>query len=504
MVFEPNFTKVVSSTRRNVGTMQSIVELKLPTNDNQINTIYSATARSTITNIQPAGKEVNFVGLVDFQVIYEGEGIEAIDYSAEFKDRFVANETLMGEVVVTSTVVDVNSSIVSGGIRVLAIVEIVIDEIASQDLNVLVGVKGDAFVSANEIEFSTYLGKAIEKFDVTNDIVIRNADKILMVMPCAFITSITPKDNYLVLNGCLKVDICYKQGDDRNSLASTCHTFDFVQEVALQGIRPDSLVQSDLSIVFNEIKITTTLDDDSANVNIFIPMVYTGYIFNNNNISVVDDVYLEKNYLSITSENFDSIGGRPSIAFKDNISGTASISDTAPFIDEILGVCTNNLVMASSRIENDRLIIEGVANTTVVYFTKETDSVTSVQVEMPFSVEERVEGEISNVVSLCLSETNARSKRGKEIEVSAELNVYSDIYDIETNNIITNITVGDQKPIDDCTLYLYIVRPNQTIWDIAKEMGVSQELILEQNPEVDLPVKSGDKLVIYKSRIVEY
>ena len=35
-VFEPNFTKVISSVRRNIGSTQSVVELKLPTNENDI------------------------------------------------------------------------------------------------------------------------------------------------------------------------------------------------------------------------------------------------------------------------------------------------------------------------------------------------------------------------------------------------------------------------------------------------------------------------------------
>ena len=143
MVFEPNFTKVVSSARKNIGITQSIIELKLPTNEDVIDAIYSVSAKSTIVSSEVAGNDINFVGLVDFQAMFESSGITALDYSAEFKDKFVSDKEISGEVVLSSNVVDVTSSIVSNGIRVVAIVEITIDQIDSRDVNVLTGVNAN-------------------------------------------------------------------------------------------------------------------------------------------------------------------------------------------------------------------------------------------------------------------------------------------------------------------------------------------------------------------------
>jgi hypothetical protein len=227
-------------------------------------------------------------------------------------------------------------------------------------------------------------------------------------------------------------------------------------------------------------------------------------VFAENKLEVVDDLYSEKNYLSVTCENFSTISTANAISFKDNISGVASINDNAPFIDEVLGVCTNNLVIASSRIDDKNLCIEGVANSTVTYYTKETSDITSVQVEMPFAIEKRVDCDECDVVTICLGNIYARSKRGKEIEVSAELNVYVDMYTTNNKCAITKVVVGDAKNDDDCPLYIYVVKPNQTVWDVAKEMNTSQELILEQNPDIELPLRAGNKLVVYKPRIVKY
>lgn len=505
MVFEPNFTKVVSSSRKNIGITQSVIELKLPTNEDVIDAIYSVSAKSTIISNEVAGNDINFVGLVDFQAMFESAGITALDYSAEFKDKFVCDSEVLGEVVLSSNVVDVTSSIVSNGIRVVAIVETTIDNIVSKDINVLTSINSqDVNIQYKDIEFSTYIGKAYEKFDVTQEFDVKNATKILMVTPNACVTSVTPNENYMTVNGLLNVDVCYQTGDSNGDVASDFQTFDFSWDIALTGITDTSVIQSEISIMFNEIKVTTMLEEGGANVNLYVPIAFAGYVFAKTNMSVIDDVYIKSNYLSVTSETFDSIVGMPSVQFRDNISGTAGIADTAPFIDEILGVCTNNIVLASSRVDNNKLSIEGVANATVVYLTKETNALTAVQVEMPFSVEQKVEGDMASVVTLCLSDVNARSKRGKEIEVSSNLSVYVDMYGMNTMQVISNITMGDEKPKDDCSLYIYIVKDNQTIWDIAKEINVSEELILEQNPDVELPLRSGEKLVIYNPSLLGF
>lgn len=505
MVFEPNFTKVVSSSRKNIGITQSVIELKLPTNEDVIDAIYSVSAKSTIISNEVAGNDINFVGLVDFQAMFESAGITALDYSAEFKDKFVCDSEVLGEVVLSSNVVDVTSSIVSNGIRVVAIVETTIDNIVSKDINVLTSINSqDVNIQYKDVEFSTYIGKAYEKFDVTQEFDVKNATKILMVTPNACVTSVIPNENYMTVNGLLNVDVCYQTGDSNGDVTSDFQTFDFSWDIALTGITDTSVIQSEISIMFNEIKVTTMLEEGGANVNLYVPIAFAGYVFAKTNMSVIDDVYIKSNYLSITSETFDSIVGMPSLQFRDNISGTASIADTAPFIDEILGVCTNNIVLASSRVDNNKLSIEGVANATVVYLTKETNALTAVQVEMPFSVEQKVDGNMASVVTLCLSDVNARSKRGKEIEVSSNLSVYVDMYGMNTMQVISNITTGDEKPKDDCSLYIYIVKDNQTIWDIAKEMNVSEELILEQNPDVELPLRSGEKLVIYNPSLLGF
>ncbi|MBQ7351772.1 MAG: LysM peptidoglycan-binding domain-containing protein [Clostridia bacterium] len=504
-MFEPNFTKVVSSVRRNLGSTQSVVEIKLPTNDGDVSQVYTVGAKSSVISYECNGREVSFVGMVNFQAVYNIAGVLASDYTAEFKDSFLSDGEVCGELIVSSCVVDVSSSVVSGGIKVVAIVETNIDVIENKEVSVLTGMSGeDGHILTKDICFCSYLGKAYEKFDVSSDFSIKDALSVFMVTPCVSLGEIIARDNFIIVSGKVGFDVCYKSGESVEDINTRYYSVDFSREVAFDGVVTDSIVQSLVGIVSNEIRVTTLVEDGAVNVNINIPLVYTGYVFSENKLEIVDDVYLEKNYMSITCENFETISSNGFVCFKDNISGTASILDSSPFIDEIVGVSTNNLILASSKVVGDRVCVEGVANVTVIYYSKETSDITSVQVEMPFSVEEKSSGKIANVVTICLENLSARSKRGKEIEVSAELGVYADTYAEKGVCAITQVSVGEEKPVEDCSLFVYVVKPGQNVWDIAKDIGVSQELILEQNPDVELPVKAGDKLVVYKPNVIMF
>ena len=495
----------MSSTRRKVGTTQSIVEFKLPISEKEITEIFSVTASASVSSAEISGNTINFMGLVDFQVVYQSVGVASSDYTAEFRDRYETGEDLSGELILSTSVMQVTSSLNGNDIRVSAIVEVTIDIIESREVPVLVSLDNmGAHMSHKEITYSNYLGKAYEQLDVSSTLEIKDARSVFVVTPCVRLSNVELRDNYIEVKGIMGLDICYIVGEGLSDLRSTYREIDFVWEIAYDGMTLDNMVESMVSVVYNEIKVSSVASENGAEIDINIPVMYNGYVFEKNTLSVVDDIYLESNYLSVTSEVMPTITDFNSIAFKDNISGSAEITDAQAFIDEILSVCTSNVVVARNYIDDGRLVVEGVAQVTVTYYTKETMSATALDIEMPFAIDQKVGGEYSSVVSLCIADISAKSRRGKEIDVSGELYVFADTFSSRDNVIISNITLGEEKGQDDCSLYIYIVKPNQSVWDIAKEMNVSPSMILEQNPDAENGITAGQKLVIYKAKTIEF
>ncbi len=506
MVIEPNYEKLVSSERKKLGVTQSVIECRLPANDGDVAKILCANAKSFILDSKVLSGEAIFNGNVNFQVIYENVNGETsgLDYTAEFKDKFLNSEIVVGVVpIVTSAVVDVNTTISGKEVKVSAIVEVCVEIIKSSEVNALTGVKGDnVFYNSDTLNLSTFLGVLADKFESTYDIEIKdNVERVLEVSCSPYIESVVPQNQFAKVVGGANIDICYVTSGENKMIRTHQAKIDFTQEVALDGLTENGCVQSMLNINNSLIKITTNIDSDYAIVNLNIPFEYLGYAFSKNTIEIVDDMFSTDNYLNISTTGFNTLECGNYINLESKVSGSVEVEDGT--VDEVLGSCCNMVTLATSFIENGSFVLEGVASTTVLYLNKQTNTKHSLMVEMPFSINESV-GDISDkfvpVVNLSLGEVGVKVKRGKDLDVSATLFVYSNFYTTTAEAVISNVEVQDEKPETESVLTIYIVKSNETIWEISKLLNVNPDALLEQNPDVELPLVGGEKLIVYRQK----
>ena len=120
MAFEPNYEKVVSSYRRKLGVTQTMVDCKLPT-DEGITKLLCTSAKSHINSSEIEGNTINYLGCVSFQVIYTNQNNEVVgtDYTVEFKEKFTYGEELNGVSATTCDVIDVNSVVNNGELKIV-------------------------------------------------------------------------------------------------------------------------------------------------------------------------------------------------------------------------------------------------------------------------------------------------------------------------------------------------------------------------------------------------
>ncbi len=506
MAFEPNYEKVVSSFRKRLGVTQTQVECKLPT-DEGISKILCASAKAYVTSSELEGKNINYGGAVSFQVIYANSENEimGVDYTVEFKDKFTHTDDLSGVPAVSVNVVDVNSVVNNGELKVVAVLETINDIIVNEPQVVLVGAN-DLLVKREMLTFNTFCNKINERFEVVNDYEIKDGvNKVLTVCTCPYISKVTPNTKYVTVEGGINVDISYLT--DNNMLRTAQTSFNFSQEISSDCVDELSTLQNDLYVLSGDVKITTSVNVDSAIVNLNIPLNYMGYVFNTNTLDIVGDAFSLTNFVNTTSESMTTFKGFDSYHFEERVSGNLVIEDEMPSIDEVLGTCCNNIVLASATVDNGVFTVEGVAYTTVLYQNKELNNTNSVQIEMPFSIVNNVDIQAENVVpliGLSLGEVNARVRRNKEVEVTADLHIFADFYTTDKEAVISKITLDDEIPEDGCALSIYITKEGDTVWDIAKELGVAPDTILQQNPTLTDEIPTLTRVVIYKQKIQEF
>lgn len=514
MAFEPIKNDVATSTRQRVGTTQAVIECKLPANEgSEINKILCANAKAYIANTKVGEGEIDFDGFANFVVVYEtADSTESLDYSAEFKDRYKNSNIKFGDIaIVEAHIVDVNTTKATsmGEIKVVAVVEIVVDTISTQHTNVVVDVQGqDVFTQTENLQTTALASHFTDRFEIGQELEIKDSvQQILSVCLDGFLDSAMPHDGYATLKGNINATVIYLTNTETPELRTYQENFNFTHEVADNDLTQDSVLQSSFALLNNELNTTTNLGDNNAVLSLVIPAKYHGYVFNTTQEEVVTDMFSLQNEITSEFKNIASMTDAQTQSYAEKISGNVVTDENTPFIDEVIGSACNNVVLASNTIDNNRLIVEGIAYTTVLYYNKEFNNNNSLEMEIPFSLSLPINDVNSNAqtdVSVSLGEVSVRSKRGTELDVTATVFVLAEIFSQDTQRVMVGAELGEEKGETDCVLSVYVIRENDTLWSIAKSLNVSPEMILDQNPQLELPLVPGHKLIVYRQEEVAF
>lgn len=504
MSFTPNYQELKSSYIRKMGTTQSTVECKLPASDNtNIVKVVCASAKCVPGEVVLNDKVLNFGGFVNFQVIYESDdnATYSMDYTVEYKDEYtVDNYPFYPQV--TCHVEDVNTMISGNEIKVVANIETTINGIFDTTTQALVSVEDDSsFTQSVDVNYRTFEGAMNTSFPVAHDFEIKDdVSRILSVCPMVSLNKVEVHDGYVKVNGGLLVDINYFTTGDNAKVRTYQDYITFEEEVARDTLSSSDEVLSSLYLGINEIGVTTTIDNDRTLVNLSIPVIYNGVVFSHHEVSVTQDLFSTTNALLTTTSSVMTATNLDSQTFIERVDGSIKL-ENMPFIDEILGTCCNNITLASAYVEQGELTVQGIAYITVLYYSKEDNSTNSVVVEVPFSLTNPTDQvSATALVELALTDLSVKGKRGEEIEVYGKINVYANFYDTDNFAVISSVEAGEEFGAHGYALSVYFVKDGETLWEIARSMHVSPDQILEQNPNVELPLKAGDKLYIYHQR----
>ncbi|MBO4538795.1 MAG: LysM peptidoglycan-binding domain-containing protein [Clostridia bacterium] len=95
--------------------------------------------------------------------------------------------------------------------------------------------------------------------------------------------------------------------------------------------------------------------------------------------------------------------------------------------------------------------------------------------------------------------TNVAAKsRGGEVDLSFEAIVNLKGVSEKTICVVSAIETGAPKEENDFAISLYIVQKGETLWDVAKALNTSEEILLRQNADVPLPLSGGEKVILYR------
>jgi hypothetical protein len=92
----------------------------------------------------------------------------------------------------------------------------------------------------------------------------------------------------------------------------------------------------------------------------------------------------------------------------------------------------------------------------------------------------------------------AKIRRANEIDVRADV-VFTISKETEREiGVMRALTVGEARVLPTSAISVYVVSSKENLWDVAKALGTTPEIIVSQNDGLELPLKGGEKIMLFR------
>lgn len=499
MANEPIFNVATFDCKNKLCSAQAAVEARLlPYAGVTIAKVLSFSAESSVFATDVFTGEARVSGRVIFRVLFlDGNGAcRSMETAAEFTDKITGDGIAAGSrPQILSRVLDTDIlNVAADEIKLAAVVETDLLDNISTRLKYLQSAGDEVFIRTEKTQITKLAASVKDSITVSGEVAVQG-DKILLTESRAVVHKRVAGTGNIAAGGEIITDILTEKEGEVFSYRTVVP---FYNECAAEGCTPDCFCD----IAARLIKTVATLltDGESAAVGLEFDIEFLGHAYRTEEITPVTDAFSVAHELIVSSSEIDAANSMTARTVFEKVEGAVTLAADMPAADRILYSAGQRLTVTNTYInEGGRLVFEGMVNSSIIYFSAETGSKNSVDTELPFSIvtSESMDGKISCAYGEVI-ELNCKIRRGNEIDIRAEIAVFVSSLTTERVKIITDLTVGAPIEIPAAAMSLHIARPAESLWDVAKALRTTPELIMVQNPDLALPLSGGERVMVYR------
>ncbi len=505
-------TNSLSSTyRKPVGTSQTNVNASItPKGEATIGKILCVNAKACVESIEVLNGEARYTGVVNFEALFTSESGEYLSESlnVNFNGK-VENEMLTSSMqpIYKVEVVEVNITHATATEMVLdCTVEVALDCIMTDNVECVVSGGENIELKSGAVKCVSLVTTGSKTFTISEEYDIKaNLDKIMFADAHVLLSNVTAGEKFLTVEGEVYLTcISTVNENEQKELKS------FTQTIAIKEELPDELLSGGETVFAygyinpQNVKVNVVNGGDGASsvikVDITVEMKYVA--LKEEEKQVCMDSYSLTHKINTVSDSFNVSSLTKSNYYKERIDGSIILGEEQARIAKIVSVYSSRITVANSFTTENNVNIEGIGYATVVYMTDEDDKLNSALVEIPFSLKLSNDGVTDAdkcFASVDVKDVDAKTKKGKEIELEMELAIKTDIYSTSTEVAIKEIELTEELTLSEYALQIYLAPKDSSLWDIAKHLKVKQEMIIKQNPSLIFPLEKNESIVYFRS-----
>ena len=449
--------------------------------------------RATVSGLHASATDgqATISGKLNVKAVYlttEGE-LESADYLSDFSKTVACSDAKEGgEIFVSARVVDVQAATEGDMIKMQTVVELCPKVVVHEVMDLLEDIEG-AFVKRADCEFTKFVGTTVA--DCTADeqySVGAVVEKVLAFDSSATVTNVKNDGAGTLVEGEVCVSVVYRS-DGKAVQKNT--TIPFVQKLETG--------EDVVSLVTAEVKDSKLTIGGSANDNVFdinVTAELRALVFSSSSAQLVTDAYCPTKELKLSHlcRSYDRYAN--TVRTRERISGSVDTGADGIGISKIVAAFRNENEIASATFDGDGIVADGVLEVCVVY-RDDNEDYKSVCVDLPYSTFLEGVGE-GAAIGVYACDVSAKVKRDSEIEVSATVCAFADSDETCFIEAVDGAEEGeDVAPCEDA-VSIYYAKQGDTLWNVAKKLGVPPEEIVAQNPSLGEEIAAGENVVVYR------
>lgn len=468
-----------------------------------VETVIYTDALPVIDNYIVNSGQITFSGNTEFNILYVTENLPneiiRISTSIPFKNSFaVENLTPESFVEVCITPSKISSLILNG--RKISV---------SAELHVNVKISDKEEITfVNEVENTNCIRqlKSVSMLPVfegaekahtaVRDTAMLDTDKPTVKDILKYDSSIKNEetiisDGKILLKAELSIKIYYTdESSDSINLFET--SLPFSNFIDVKDIKEDDICELSGIIKSLSIKLLPDSDDLMRIIEFDADVENSVKVFRNTEIEIIDDIYSTETDLIPQLENISYEINSPTISEDITLRGTISIPE-----DENVKILTSmgRIKEINLAEENNNSLLSGIIDVTVIYSVPSDKKINSVSLDMP--MEHMLNEKIQTLESAKIENIEVTPNGGEKYDVKIMLKVQGYENKKGEISILRDLVELEEKPQKNSGLTIYFVKPDDTLWKIAKRFHTTIDHITEIN-KIDNPdvIEIGKALVI--------
>lgn len=523
MSFELIKEKIVLDQKIGDETAQIMVEgdIIVPDIKPDISKILQTNGKILLDNIEVGIDKVNFLGKVEFSILYLADGVDKPLHSMNANlpiDDYINIDGVNKDIDVNlkCEIIHLDCRLLNGRkLYIKAVVEMEAKAIASIVTQVVTDITGvpEIQLQKSSLNLSRTVENKEDKIVIKDEVTVPSGKSNIREILFCNITIADKEcrlsDGKMSIKGTLLLSTLYKGELDDTSVEFMEHEIPFNGSIDARDCTEDMSGDVNLTVQNQYIQVRPDFDGEERVLEIELSIAAKLNVISNDEIQIVEDAYCINKKLSLEKEKIKY----PNIVCKNknqnSVKETILLDSEAPEIMQIYNV-NGKAKVEDIKIIDDKVIAEGIITADILYVAKSDDSpLYCYESVIPFkqTIETRGSRMDMNVdIDLTIEHTSFNMLSTNEVEVRFILNFNTQVTGEKEVELIVDASIEEfeKDTLENAaSMTIYMCQSGDNLWKIAKRYNSSMDEIAELN-EIDSASKlsTGQKLLIMKKIII--